>query len=99
MITQIGQLSFGGEMGLRTAIQQKEQVGGGFEGILQQAIANVEETGAVNTANTQALLSGEVNDLAQVMIDGNKASTALNLVVTMRNKAVDAYNEIMRMQV
>ncbi|MEI6100396.1 MAG: flagellar hook-basal body complex protein FliE [Eubacteriales bacterium] len=51
------------------------------------------------TNDTQALLSGQVDDVAQVMIDQQKANLQLDLVVQVRNKVVDAYNQIMNMQV
>ena len=45
------------------------------------------------------LAAGKVNDVAEVVIAGQKAQIALNLTVQIRNKAIDAYQELMRMQV
>ena len=42
---------------------------------------------------------GDVDDLAQIQVNLEKAATAVDLLVTVKNKAVDAYNEIMRMTV
>ncbi len=59
----------------------------------------------VNTLQAQAgdavnrLISGEATDLHQVMIAVEKARTSFDLLMEIRNKAVDAYREIMRMQV
>lgn len=52
------------------------------------------------SARMKALLAaGKVNDVAEVVIAGQKAQIALNLTVQIRNKAIDAYQELMRMQV
>ena len=45
------------------------------------------------------LLIGESDDLAGLLIDAQKAELSLNLALQIRNKFVDAYNEIIRMQV
>jgi flagellar hook-basal body complex protein FliE len=46
----------------------------------------------------EAALGGDV-DLHDVMIAGEKAGVALNLTLQIRNRLVDAYTEVMRMQV
>lgn len=45
------------------------------------------------------LASGQVQDLSEVVIATEKATVALQLTMQVRNKVVDAYQEIMRMQV
>ena len=47
---------------------------------------------------TNKLITGEVEDLHQVMIAAQKASITLDLTIQVRNKVVEAYQEIMRMQ-
>ncbi|WCK52902.1 flagellar hook-basal body complex protein FliE [Aneurinibacillus sp. Ricciae_BoGa-3] len=65
-------------------------------------------TGAIQDINTQqtaadkmnqGLLTGQVQDMSQVMIASQKAALSLDLAVQIRNKAIDAYQEIMRMQI
>lgn len=73
--------------------------GTSFQDMLTNAIENADDLNTVSESNSQALLSGEVDDIAQVMIDGQKAELSLNLVIQVRNKVVDAYNQIMNMQV
>lgn len=46
-----------------------------------------------------ALAAGQVEDISQVIIAGEKADIAVQLTLAVRNKAVEAYQEIMRMQV
>lgn len=46
-----------------------------------------------------ALAAGKVEDLSQVIVAGQKAEIAMQLTLQVRNRAVSAYQEIMRMQV
>jgi len=64
-------------------------------------------TGAIEKINTQAiqadqmtaaLASGQAPDLHTVMITSEKASVSFQMAVQIRNKALEAYQEIMRMQ-
>lgn len=50
-------------------------------------------------AMNAALAAGEVEDISQVVIAGQKAEIALQLTMQVRNRALSAYQEIMRMQV
>ncbi|SHK34642.1 flagellar hook-basal body complex protein FliE [Selenomonas ruminantium] len=45
------------------------------------------------------LAAGRIEDVSQVVIAAQKANIALQLTLQLRNKAVSAYQEIMRMQV
>ncbi|TDF98231.1 flagellar hook-basal body complex protein FliE [Paenibacillus piri] len=42
---------------------------------------------------------GEISDVHQLIIATEKSSLGLQLTVQVRNKVIDAYQEIMRMQV
>ena len=59
----------------------------------------------VNTLKKQSevanmkLAAGQVEDISDVVIAGEKASIAVQLTMQVRNKMVEAYQEIMRMQV
>ncbi len=70
-----------------------------FSSMLSDAIQQADDAHVAASEDTQALLSGEIDDLAQVMISGTKSELALDLVVQVRNKVIDAYTEIMAMQV
>ena len=50
-------------------------------------------------AMNAALAAGEVDDISQVVIAGQKAEIALQLTMQVRNRALSAYPELMRMQV
>ncbi|PWU00926.1 MAG: flagellar hook-basal body complex protein FliE, partial [Bacteroidetes bacterium] len=48
---------------------------------------------------TNKLINGDNVDLSQVMIAQQKANITLQAAVEVRNKVIDAYQEMMRMQV
>jgi len=48
---------------------------------------------------TQKFLTGDVEDLHQVMLAAERASLTMQLAVQIRNKIIEAYQEISRMQV
>lgn len=70
-----------------------------FSSMLSDAIHQVNQTQKVSDTMTTKLVKGEDVDLHNVMISAQKASIALNATVEMRNKVVEAYQEIIRMPV
>jgi flagellar hook-basal body complex protein FliE len=48
---------------------------------------------------SQALATGQAADPSQVVMDVEQASLAMQLAVQVRNKAVDAYQELFRMTI
>jgi len=72
---------------------------GSFKDILTEAFGAAGYTDAADKASTLELLMGESDDLAALMIDIQKAELSLNLALQIRNKVIDAYNEVMRMTV
>ena len=47
----------------------------------------------------EKMVAGEITDVHQVMVAVEEANTAFGLMMELRNKMLDAYQEIMRMQV
>jgi len=70
-----------------------------FGDMLQQAIAGAVQADAEHKATTAGLVLGEDVDLHTIPIASQKAELMLNLTVQMRNKMVEAYQEIARMQI
>lgn len=70
-----------------------------FVDTLKGAIENLNNVQNESDKMTNALASGQVQDLHQVMITAQKASITLETTVQFQQKAIDAYNEIMRMQI
>lgn len=70
-----------------------------FSEVLKNAVNEVNSLGQQSSELKAQLLTGQVQDLHQVMIAAEKAGLAFQLTVQIRNKVVEAYQEIMRMQV
>jgi flagellar hook-basal body complex protein FliE len=70
-----------------------------FGSYLKDAINNVNEAQHTSDKMTEKLINGENVDLHQVMIASEKASVSLQATLQIRNKVIEAYQEIMRMQV
>lgn len=71
----------------------------GFGDMMKDAVSEVNNLQGNADTLAQKLATGDVQDIHQVMLALNKASSAFGLTVQVRNKAVEAYQEIMRMQV
>jgi flagellar hook-basal body complex protein FliE len=76
-----------------------EDGGGSFADALADALEQYRAVDNAGDEATFALLSGGTEDLSDTLIATEKAELALNLTVAVRNKAVEAYKEIMNMQV
>lgn len=75
------------------------QLAGSFGTFLNDAITNLnKQHSALNTLNDK-FVTGEVADVHQLTIAAEKLSLGLEMTVQIRNKAVEAYQEIMRTQI
>ena len=70
-----------------------------FTNFLEQAVAEVDGKMKAADAEKTKIFTGETNNLHQAMISMQEASVAFSLMVEVRNKLVESYQEIMRMQV
>lgn len=70
-----------------------------FQNFLKTAIQEVNAKEARAGQLVGKVATGEVSDLHQVMIALQEADVALQLTLQIRNKIVEAYQEISRMQV
>jgi len=81
-------------------IEQQASPGVDFSSVLKQSVEAVNSTQKTAGMMTEAFQAGDPNtDLAQVMVSLQKASVSFEAMKQVRNKLVDAYQEIMRMQV
>ena len=71
---------------------------GGFGGILKQAIAQVAGQQQQAEASMGSFLRGESEEVHKVALDAQRAELSLEMFLQMRNKVVQAYQEVMRMQ-
>lgn len=70
-----------------------------FKEMLDNAIDTVNDLQRNADQLTQKVATGELKDLHQVMIAIEEVNVALQLTMQIRNKIVEAYQEVMRMQV
>lgn len=73
--------------------------GAGFGDMLAKGIENLEGLHDGADALATQAATGDLTDVHDYMIASTQASLATELTVAVRNKAVEAFNEIMRMQI
>jgi flagellar hook-basal body complex protein FliE len=76
-----------------------KQRAGDFGSLLDKAISHVEQARHLASEKTERLLSGKPEELHSVILDTQRAQLEFELFLEVRNKVVQAYQEIMRMQV
>lgn len=67
-----------------------------FDDIFQSMVNNVKETDAAKNEAYYALATGQLDNPAVASIAATQAELSVSLLVQMRNKALDAYSELMR---
>ena len=70
-----------------------------FENTLKKFINDVNSLQNQASEATEKLATGEITDVHQVMIAVEEASIAMEFMLEIRNKIVEAYQEVMRMPV
>ncbi len=70
-----------------------------FGETLSQAVSDVNTLQGEASKAVQRMVNGEETDIHNVMVAVEKARTSFDLLMEMRNKTIDTYREIMRMQV
>ncbi|WP_212972435.1 flagellar hook-basal body complex protein FliE [Bacillus sp. J14TS2] len=73
--------------------------GNDFGTYLKNAMDEVNNAQLQSAEATQKLVNGQNIELHDVMITAQKASITMQTALEIRNKAVEAYQEMMRMQV
>lgn len=78
---------------------RKETTGSSFGDMLAGAIEEVNKSQIQADQAVDKLQTGEARNIHEVMIALEKANISMRLMVQMRNKVVEAYQEVMRMQI
>jgi flagellar hook-basal body complex protein FliE len=73
--------------------------GAGFGQVLDGLVATVDAKQSASAAETRKVLLGDSDQLHQSVIAMQEASVAFTMMVEVRNKLVESYQELMRMQV
>lgn len=92
------------ESSLNGAIGKKalESADGSFDGILTKAMENLNTTNSyLSDMENEEIkwMLGETENTHDLTIAMNKASTALQYTIAVRDKLMDAYKELMQMQI
>jgi len=77
---------------------QLEPQQGGFSDVLRSAFEQVDELQSSSDQQASALLQGDRGDVHNVMIAIEKADVAFQLMMQVRNKIVNAYQQVSQMQ-
>lgn len=70
-----------------------------FSEILKNSLSKVNQLQLESQKLNEQLAIGNVENVHQVIIAAQKAELALQFTLQIRNKILDAYNEIMRMSI
>jgi len=70
-----------------------------FKDLLKQNINKVNNMQLDSNQITEDFALGKTDNIHQVMIAAEKAETSMKLTMGIQNKVIDAYKEIMRLQV
>jgi flagellar hook-basal body complex protein FliE len=76
---------------------------GGAEGpdfgdLLKQAMSEVNEASATAEGEARNLMVGDSADMHSAMLAVQKADLSFQMMMAVRSKLIDAYREVMRMQ-
>jgi flagellar hook-basal body complex protein FliE len=73
--------------------------GGAFKSVLENAVRSVEQTRSEATQAVSSFLNGDDVELHSTVLAAQKAELSFEMFLQMRNKVVQAYQEIMRSQI
>ncbi len=73
------------------------EVAKSFSNFLNEAMDEVNQAQFASEKLTNQFVAGTIEDVHQVTIASQKSSVLLQLTMQVRNKAIESYQEIMRM--
>ena len=82
----------------KTKIAEKTN-GKQFEDVFKGVVNNVISAQAESKNLTEQFIKGGDVEIHEVMIAGEKAKTSLQLLMEIRNKSLDMYKELTRIQI
>lgn len=87
--------------GIRGIQAEQTNTGNGslFKDIFQNAVNNVTDTQKTLSQQQYLLSTGQIDDAHTVPIAASEAQLSVELLVQLRNKSLEAYNELMRIGV
>jgi len=80
-------------------LNARESQGTSFRELLGKSLKDVNSTQQDAERAVEALLTGQTDNLSEVMIAVEKADLAFRTLMQMRNKLVEAYEEVSRLRI
>ena len=71
----------------------------GFAQMFEDFVKGVDQKKKISKQETQDLILGRSDNIHEAVVKSQEAGVAFNLMIEVRNKLVDSYKELMRMQV
>lgn len=87
-----------GAAGAGVGAVQPTSGGDGFAASLGNAVDGLQQLQSTSRTLALKAVTGNLDDIHDATIESTRAQVTLELVAAVRNKGVDAFNEIMRMQ-
>jgi flagellar hook-basal body complex protein FliE len=87
-----------GTAGLPAISSPASTSGADFSNMLTSAVDNLQSTQSTSDSLAVKAVTGDLSDIHQATIAATRAQVTLELVAAVRNKGVEAFNDIMRMQ-
>lgn len=79
--------------------QEAPEAENSFSDLLTKAIQDVDSSMKESEQAVQSFVAGETENVHDVMISMQRAQVSFQMLTEIRNKAVEAYKEISRMQI
>ena len=71
----------------------------GFSDMFEKFVRGVDHKKKISAKETQDLILGRSDNIHEAVVKSEESKLAFNLMIEVRNKLVDSYKELMRMQV
>jgi len=96
-LQQLG--SINSDAPVQTTAPASSSAGASFENMLGGLVNDVAQKQAAASSSVNGLLSGQNVSLHQAMISMEEANVSFQMMVEVRNRLLDSYQELMRMQI
>jgi flagellar hook-basal body complex protein FliE len=70
-----------------------------FSQVIGKLVQDVDQLHKTAENTTEKMITGQLQDVHQVVVAMEEAQTSFRLLMEVRNKMIDAYREVMRMQI
>jgi flagellar hook-basal body complex protein FliE len=97
-INPIGPIREQGEVHKQQGVKPGEKSGPSFKETMESFLKDVNSMQAKAGESIEKMAAGEITDVHQVMSTVQEANVAFNMMMEIRNKVMDAYQEVMRIR-